>query len=375
MKIVLIETSPPGQKGSMARYAELLNQALSFESNSSQIKISRINLALPHSLLSRVPISFRSWLHHFWIMLNASTKLPKISADIFHIIDGSQAYISEWIKHSKSIATSHDIIPLLQLFGRFDNLKPGGSSRWLIKKSIKGLGQVEHIIAVSNNTASDLSSFAKVDSKAISVIPHAFYPDILSHANSSRPLSWPERRESKHAFILHVGNDAFYKNREGLFRIFSRILSFSDINLKLVGSDASQKERQIINDLGINDHVSIMVYPDDAELFDLYGKACLFLFPSLYEGFGWPPLEAMALGCPVVCSNAASLPEVVEDAALTCGPEDEKKMAENCLTVLQDASIANRLIERGHSRVKMFSLEEMGRKVMEVYRKVLNSVS
>jgi len=121
--------------------------------------------------------------------------------------------------------------------------------------------------------------------------------------------------------------------------------------------------------------VSFIVEPDDAELFDLYGKACLFLFPSLYEGFGWPPLEAMAFGCPVVCSNAASLPEVVDDAALTCGPEDEKKMAENCLTVLQDASIANRLIERGYSRVKMFSLEQMGRQVMEVYGKVLNSVS
>ena len=358
----------------MARYAELLTQALLFESNSSQIKVSRINLALPHSLLLRVPTSFRSWLHHFWIMLNASTKLNKINADIFHIIDGSQAYISEWIKHPVSIATSHDIIPFLQLLGRFGNLQLGGSSRWLIKKSIKGLRQVEHVIAVSNNTASDLSSFAKVDPKAISVIPHAFYPGISTYANSNPPLSWSERRESKQAFILHVGNNAFYKNREGLFRIFSRIRSSCPIKLKLVGSDASQGERQIIKKLGIKNHVSFIIDSDDAKLFDLYQKACLFLFPSLYEGFGWPPLEAMALGCPVVCSNAASLPEVVGDAALICSPKDEEEIAENCLTVLQDASVANRLIERGYSRVKMFSLERMGRQVMEVYTRVLNEV-
>ena len=107
MHITIIETCPFGQKGSMARYAELLAKALVSANNSTQVKVTRINLALPHSVLSRVPISFRSRLHHFWIMLCASTKLPKMNADIFHIIDGSQAYISEWIKQPSSIATAH----------------------------------------------------------------------------------------------------------------------------------------------------------------------------------------------------------------------------------------------------------------------------
>jgi glycosyltransferase involved in cell wall biosynthesis len=372
MKIILIETSPPGQKGSMARYSELLSQALVFKNSFPKIKVSRINLALSHSLLSQVPLLFRSWLHHFWIILSASTKLPKMKADIFHIIDGSQAYISDWIKQPTSIATAHDIIPFLQLLGRLDNSHLGKSSQWLIKKSIKGLQKVNHVIAVSNNTVKDLSQFANINSKTVSVIPHAVPHGIISQAHSIQPLSWSERRKSKQAFILHVGNNAFYKNREGLLRIFSQIQSSCEVELKLVGSPSTFKEKQIIRDLEIENFVSFVNNPDDKELYDLYGKACLFLFPSLYEGFGWPPLEAMAFGCPVVCSNAASLPEVVGDAALTCGPEDENKMAENCLAVLQDVSVANDLIERGYNRVKLFSLERMRRQVMEVYGKVLN---
>ena len=374
MQIALIETSPSEQKGSMRRYTELLIQALLQTNNHEKIKISRINLALPYSLLFRVPFSFRSWFHHFWIILNASTKLPKIHADIFHIMDGSQAYISDWIKQPLSIATAHDIIPFLQLLGHLDNSHLGKSSGWVIKKSIKGLQQVHHIIAVSNNTAKDLNLFANINSKTVSIIPHATPQGILSKVNSAQTISWSERRKSKHAFILHVGNNAFYKNRERLLRIFAKVRSFCEIELKLVGSPLSPKEKQIIRELEIANFVSFIDNPDDDTLFDLYRKASLFLFPSLYEGFGWPPLEAMALGCPVVCSNAASLPEVVGDAALTCSPDDEKMMAENCLAVLNDASLANDLIERGSNRVKLFSPERMGRQVMGVYKKVLSQI-
>ena len=374
MRIALIETSPPGQKGSMSRYAELLTQALLIKNNFGKIKLTRINLALPHSVLSRIPMSFRSWLHHFWIMLNASTKLPEMNADVFHVMDGSQAYISDWIKQSASIATVHDIIPFLQLMGHLDNSHLGKSSGWVIKKSIKGLKKVTHMIAVSNNTAIDLSRTSNINSKTVSVIPNAIPQEIYSNSDSSQSLSWSERRETRHAYILHVGNNAFYKNRKGLLKIFSQIRSFCEIGLKLVGSPPTPKEKQIIHELKIDKFVTFIVNSNDETLFDLYRKATLFLFPSLYEGFGWPPLEAMAFGCPVVCSNAASLPEVVGDAALTCSADDEEEMVRNCLVVLQNDSVANDLIERGYNRVKLFSIERMGQQIMEVYKMVLNQI-
>ena len=128
----------------------------------------------------------------------------------------------------------------------------------------------------------------------------------------------------------------------------------------------------ITHRLGLAEQVRFVVDPDDSTLAALYSGACLFVFPSLYEGFGWPPLEAMAYGCPVVCSSAASLPEVVGDAALQCAAEDEEGMARLCLDVLGDPSLAQRLVERGRARAEHFSLEHMASALLGVYQTVLS---
>jgi len=101
------------------------------------------------------------------------------------------------------------------------------------------------------------------------------------------------------------------------------------------------------------------------------GLAALLLFPSIYEGFGWPPLEAMACGCPVVCSTAGSLPEVVGDAAFKCNVEDYEQMAKNCIAVLEDAGLAGELVQKGYEQIKKFSLERMGRELLSVYMKAI----
>jgi len=118
-------------------------------------------------------------------------------------------------------------------------------------------------------------------------------------------------------------------------------------------------------------HVDFVVQPDDVQLADLYRGACLLLFPSLYEGFGLPPLEAMAFGCPVVCSSAASLPEVVGRAALTCPPDDEEQMAGNCERILEDPALAERLIELGHRRARKFTLKRMAQGLLDAYAEAL----
>jgi glycosyltransferase involved in cell wall biosynthesis len=299
-------------------------------------------------------------------------RLPKAGADIFHIVDGSQALLARWLSHSISLATSHDLIPLLQMMGKFGNGPPRLSGRWVIRHSIKGLHTVRHVISDSYSTAEDLHIIANVDPFKISVIHPAVPPEIASKANSFPILPWSDRRKSQKAYVLHIGNNAFYKNQVGVLRIFAHILDACDVRLRMVVTSHVSMLKQMVNDLGISDRVTFVVNPDDEELAALYRHASLFLFPSLYEGFGWPPLEAMAFGCPVVCSSAASLPEVVGDAALTCRPEDEKQMAENCVRVLQDASVANHLIELGYEQIKKFSVELMGRQLMGVYERLLN---
>ena len=128
----------------------------------------------------------------------------------------------------------------------------------------------------------------------------------------------------------------------------------------------------LIDELDIGKYLKLINNVDDDKLFNLYQHACILLYPSKYEGFGWPPLEAMALGCPVVCSNAASLPEVVGNAALTCNPNNEYEMANKCLSLLNDALIANELIEKGYKQAEKFSLSEMVRRTIEGYKQVLS---
>ncbi len=152
-------------------------------------------------------------------------------------------------------------------------------------------------------------------------------------------------------------------------RVFDRVRESCDVSLKMVGPAPGRDLRKLVQDLNIDESVEFVLSPDADTLADLYRHASLLLFPSLYEGFGWPPLEAMALGCPVVCSDAASLPEVVGDAALTCAADDIERMAAHCRAVLQNEALAGELIEKGLHRARRFSLEKMGTELLEVYER------
>jgi glycosyltransferase involved in cell wall biosynthesis len=114
-------------------------------------------------------------------------------------------------------------------------------------------------------------------------------------------------------------------------------------------------------------YVRICHNPSDEQLRQLYSDAALLLFPSLYEGFGWPVLEAMACGCPVVCSNTASLPEVVGDLALMAAPDDVEGLAACCARILTDASLSEQMAAKGQQHAAGFSLERFGGQLMEAY--------
>ena len=113
--------------------------------------------------------------------------------------------------------------------------------------------------------------------------------------------------------------------------------------------------------------VDIVVNPDDDEVARLYARASLLLFPSLYEGFGLPPLEAMAAGCPVVCSNAGSLPEIVGEAALVAPPDDGAVLSEQSLRVLREPALRRKLVEAGDRHIQRFNLDAVGGGVLAAY--------
>lgn len=369
--VALVDTSPVGAKGSMSRYCDIVEQAFSEECEGVTVRVARINLASRPLMLSCVPARARNWLHHTCVARSAAKRLRRMTPDVFHIADGSHAYIQRWLTDAPVVATAHDVIPLLQSMGSLGP-RPGAAAQWLINKSIDGLRRVDHIAADSQSTAGDLCRHAGIDASGVTVVHPAVLPKALSKGTLGRTPPWSERRDARDAYVLHVGNNAFYKNRLGVLRVFKRVSAQCCVRLQMAGPEPVTELTEAVHRLGLAEQVRFVVDPDDSTLAALYSGACLFVFPSLYEGFGWPPLEAMAYGCPVVCSSAASLPEVVGDAALQCAAEDEEGMARLCLDVLGDPSLAQRLVERGRARAEHFSLEHMASALLGVYQTVLS---
>jgi len=174
-------------------------------------------------------------------------------------------------------------------------------------------------------------------------------------------------------FVLYVGNTRAYKNLPRLIGAFRIFKSKSDLDHNLVIGSGDKRNLDFLNklvyDLGMSDDVIFTGVLTDDEVVGLMKAADIFVFPSLYEGFGLPPLEAMACGTPVITSNRTSLPEVVGDAALLVNPESEQEIASAMQRLLTDDNLKNQLIQKGFERVKLFSGEEEARRTLEVYEK------
>ncbi|MCA9079197.1 MAG: glycosyltransferase family 4 protein [Planctomycetaceae bacterium] len=359
MRVALIETSAPDAPGSMRRYANLIEQAFAED---SAIEITRLSVAPSRAALKRIPKKFQNWGHHALVTWN-TRRICQPGIDLFHIVDGSHAYIAKWLPGERTIATAHDIIPYLQSQGRFPVPAPGRLARWLINSGLKGLGRVAEVSADSQSTANDLKEHLPA-STALSVCPLTIEPSFLTNANLN------PRGTKARPFLFHIGNNGFYKNRAGVIDVFARLRRDTDCDLVLAGPAPLPGLRQQIQHHGLTEHVTFLVDPDDSSLAQLYREASLLLFPSVYEGFGWPPLEAMAMGCPVVCSDAASLPEVAGDAALTSPHNDLDQLAHHCRRILTDTATASDLQRRGRTQAESFSLPRFHDQLAEIYQRV-----
>jgi glycosyltransferase involved in cell wall biosynthesis len=174
---------------------------------------------------------------------------------------------------------------------------------------------------------------------------------------------------------LQIGR-AFYKNIPGALRVLRRVRQEGiDLRLVRVGRALSGADRALADKLNVTSSVVELGTVTDDDIPALYNAVDLLLFPSLYEGFGWPPLEAMASGTPVVCSRAGSLDEVVSDAALTADPEDVEALAWHVAAVLTDAKLRGTLVERGLERASQFSWDRAAAEMIAFYRDVIAKAS
>lgn len=181
-------------------------------------------------------------------------------------------------------------------------------------------------------------------------------------------------------FLLYIGNAYPHKNLEGLILAFSKILpQYPEIRLVLVGKSDYFYERvkDYAKSLGLyqngqsEDQVIFPGYVPDAELEVLFKRALFYIFPSLYEGFGLPPLEAMAKGCPVLSSDKSSMPEILGDAALYFNPEDKELMQESILKMIEDEKLRSSLAAKGYEQAKKYNWWECAYSTYKIYYFVL----
>lgn len=359
-RILLLNTATPDRPhGSMARYGRMVREALERHGGGA-FQVEEIHLSPAQAWLDRFPARIREPIRYLCIAAKARRLLPAQRDGILHLLDGSHAYWLAGVRRLRAplAVTVHDLIPARCLRGELAGPRPGRAAVWIIRCALAGLARADAWVADSSATRSDLIRLAGVEDRRVAVV----HPAVAPGAENIEP-------PSAEPFILHVaGNNNFYKNRAGVVEAVAQIRQQLPVKLKLVGPPPDAALQQAIARTGMHEAIEFHTDVSEAELASLYRHAALFLFPSTCEGFGWPPLEAMSNGCPVVCSNAGSLPEVVGKAALIAPPGDVAALAGHALDILRDHELRCRLVEAGHRQAQRFNLDAMARGLIEAYR-------
>ncbi len=345
----------------MGRYLDLLCAGLSgLELQGQAVVPVRMAVGLAPDALPWLPGALRTPFHHLLCLLGSWWRLRRSGIGLVHIPDGSHAYLAYVVpRKARLVVTVHDLIPLNLLQGRLAGPRPARMSAVIVRASAAALARAQALLVDSTHTQHDLRRLSAGLARRSRVV--------LLPAPARGPAGEQPRRER---VVLHVGNDGFYKNRGGVLRIFA-LLSDPALRLVLVGPRPESSLQAEITRLGLGARIDIKTGITEAELLRLYQTCALFLFPSLYEGFGWPPLEAMACAAPVVCSDRASLPEVLGDGALLCDPQDEQGFAAACEQVLGDAHFATELGARGQRRAAELTAQKTLAGVQAAYAAAL----
>jgi glycosyltransferase involved in cell wall biosynthesis len=310
------------------------------------------------------------WRHHITIPF----AVQRQNVDLVHVPHHEAPFFSP----SKLLVTIHDCVHLL--FPQEDSSKFRNYRSYLKTKRV--VESAKHVLAVSKSTKEDLMNIFELPESKISVVHNALDERFAFSHTADERKQVLERYQLKDPFVLYAGKIRPHKNLNRLIEAFAVLKSeliedekYKNLKLIIIGDELSKHQylRLTVIRSGAQQDVRFFGFVPYPILRVFYQSATLFAFPSLYEGFGLPPLEAMANRTPVLASNTSSLPEVLDDAAVLVNPENVFDIARGMKLLLFDEVLRQKLVQKGVDQVAKFSWKVAAQNVMETYQHVTSS--
>jgi glycosyltransferase involved in cell wall biosynthesis len=334
----------------------------------------RLFLRVPNFRIQSATLS-DVWLTRLWHRVRLPLPVETLIGrqDLFHATD---FVLPPTRQNTRTLLTVHDLS-----FVRDPESATPGLRRYLSTVVPRSVDRSHHVLADSRATKDDVIELYNTPPDKITVLYSGVDPRFTPHKQRGEEERVRRRYNLGHQpYILSLGTLQPRKNYSRLISAFARV---ADVSRWIDGRPVSHKLVVVgkqgwlfdsikadVSRLGVRTRIIFPGYADDEDLPALYRAADLFVFPSLYEGFGLPPLEAMACGTPVITSNVSSLPEVVGNAGLTINPTDIYALANAMGQVLQDSQLRQQMIERGLARAAEFTWLRAARQLRQVYQQV-----
>lgn len=314
-------------------------------------------------ILSNKIISDSKILRIIWEQIILPLKSKKQQIDILHC----PAHVIPLFSSQITVVTVHDLA--FKLFPKTFRWQNRIYLNLIVPLSIK---RADMIIAVSKNTKEDIVKEYGINPDKIKVIYNGVNDKYKPIKNKKTTNKLKEKYKLPKNYILYLGTLEPRKNIKRLIKAFDK-LNHNDLKLVIAGGKGWLYDDifKLVKTLNLENKIIFTGYIDEEDIVPLYSSATIFIYPSLYEGFGLPPLEAMACGTPVITSNISSLPEVVGDAAITVDPYDINDIASSIRQILNNKILQEDLRKKGLQQAQKFSWEKTAEETLKLYKECI----
>jgi glycosyltransferase involved in cell wall biosynthesis len=370
VKVVLIGNYAPDRQESMLRYAQMLREGLSEAGH-------HVTLAVPRPVLNRRgrPASgIWKWVGYVDKMVLSAADLARAAsqADVVHVCDHGNAFYIPGRPGKPYVVTCHDLLAVRASLGENTDCAPSLTGHYLQRLILDGLKRATAIACVSAATLRDARRLLGDYRGPLVVAPNSLnYPYHRLGADETRTrLKSVPALPADGEYVLLVGGNHRRKNREAALRALAEIASSWPGRLVIAGEPLGGDQRLLAGQLSVLDRIVEISAASNELLEALYNGALALLFPSRFEGFGWPIIEAQACGCPVICSSADPLPEVAGSAAIFCEPDEPAAFGRAILELARDAKLRDALVNAGLQNARSFDRPRLIGRLVSLYEQV-----